>query len=217
MASRIWRFILMLSVMASAMPVVAETATDVSAGEGAVLDPRIERRKVKEANIDAENFEVGAYAGLISLQEFGVSSLVGAQIAYHVSEDAFFEFNVAKAKGSETNFEKLSAGVELLDDSERDFLTWHFNIAYQLLPGEAFLGDGRAFNTGLYFTGGAGSTKFAADNRFTVNVGAGYRVLLNDWLSVRMELRDYIYQIDTFGEDQLTQNLAWTLGMTGFF
>lgn len=217
MASRIWRIVLMASLVTTAMPVMAEEPADLTAGEGAVLDPRIERRRVKEAAIDAENFEVGGFAGLISLQDFGVSSLVGAQFAYHISEDTFFEATVASAKGEETSFEKLSAGVQLLDDDERDFLAWHFNVAYQILPGEAFMGSRRAFNTGLYLSGGAGSTEFAGDNRFTLNLGVGYRVLLTDWLSARMEVRDYIFEIDTFGEDQVTQNLAWTLGVSGFF
>jgi outer membrane beta-barrel protein len=189
----------------------------ISAGEGAVLDPRIERRRVKEAQIDAENFEVGAYVGLISIEDFGVNSLTGVHAAFHISEDIFFEGAIAVAKGGETNFERLNSGVQLLSDDDREFRTWHFDVGYQVLPGESFLGSHRAFNTGLYVIGGAGSTTFGGDDHFTINAGAGYRVLLTDWLSARLEMRDYIYEIDTFGEDQTTQNLAWTLGLSGFF
>ena len=219
MASWIRRIVLIAPLLAAAVPVTvqAEEPADLSAGEGAVLDPRIERRRVKEANIDSENFELGGFAGLISIQDFGVSNLVGVQLAYHISEDTFFEATVASSKGDETSFEKLSAGVNLLTDKEREFLTWHFNVAYQLLPGEAFLGSRRAFNTGVYVTGGAGSTDFAGDSRFTLNLGAGYRVLLTDWLSARMEVRNYMYELDTFGEDQINQNLAWAFGLSGFF
>lgn len=195
----------------------ATAPTGISAGEGAVLDPRIERRRVKEAQIDAENFEVGAYAGVISIEDFGVDTLTGVHAAFHVSEDIFFEGAIAVAEGGETNFERLNSGVRLLSDKDREFRTWHFDVGYQLLPGESFLGNSRAFNTGLYVIGGAGSTTFGGDDHFTINVGTGYRVLLTDWLSMRLEMRDYIYEIDTFGEDQTTHNLAWTLGFSGFF
>lgn len=189
----------------------------ISAGEGAVLDPRIERRRVKESQIDAENFEVGAYTGLISIEDFGVDTLTGVHAAFHVSEDIFFEGAIAISEGGETNFERLNAGVRLLSDKDREFRTWHFDVGYKMLPGESFLGSGRAFNTGLYVIGGAGSTTFGGDDHFTINVGTGYRMLLTDWLSLRLEMRDYLYEIDTFGEDQVTQNLAWTLGFSGFF
>lgn len=201
----------------SGKKIVAMDPAGISAGEGAVLDPRVVRRRVKEAQIDAENFEVGAYLGLISLEDFGVNALTGVHAAFHISEDIFFEGAIAVAKGSETNFERLNSGVQLLSDDDREFRTWHLDVGYQALPGESFLGRGRAFNSGLYIIGGAGSTTFGGDDHFTINVGTGYRLLLTDWLSARLEMRDYIYEIDTFGENQTTQNLAWTLGLSGFF
>lgn len=217
MASWIWRTVLIVPVLFAGEPLLAKAPADISAGEEAVIDPRIERRRVKEAQIDAENFEIGAFAGLISIEDFGVDTLIGARASYHVSEDISFEATIAFAEGGQTNFEKLNAGVSLLQDDDRKLTTWHFDIAYQILPGEAFLGSGRAYNTGLYLAGGAGSTDFGGDNHFTVNVATGYRILLTDWLSMRLEMRDYIYEIDTFGENQITQNLAWTLGVSGFF
>lgn len=216
MASRIWCVVLIWPLCALPLQGVAQTVEGISAGEEAALDPRIERRRVKEAAIDAENFEVGAYAGLISLEDFGVSNLVGARVGYHVSEDVFFEVSVASARAERSSFEELAL-VNLLDEEDRKFLSWHLDVAYQLLPGEAFLGTRRAFNTGLYLVGGAGSTRFGGDDHFTLNVGMGYRVLLSDWLSLRLETRDYIYEIDTFGSDQVGNNLAWTVGIGGFF
>lgn len=218
MASRIWRFILILPVLCAALPSQAEESASpaISAGEGTVLDPRIERRRVKEAQINADNLEFGLWTGMLSIEDFGTSTLAGASAAFHISEDIAFEALVQKARGGETSFEKLGA-VRLLNDKDREWLGWSLNVSYKLLPGEAFLGSHRAFNTGLYFSGGAGSTRFAGDDHFTLNAAAGYQVLLTDWVSLRMEMRDYFYQSDIFGTDEVTQNLAWTLGITGFF
>lgn len=217
MASWIWRVVLISMIAGPVMPAWAAEQTNISAGEEAVIDPRIERRRVKEAQIDAENFELGVLTGLLSIEDFGVNTISGVRGAFHLSEDIFFEATIAASKGGETSFERLNAGVNLQSDEDRDWLAWHFDVGYQLLPGEGFIGDGRAFNTGLYFVAGAGNTEFAGDDHFTINAGTGFRVLLTDWLSMRLEMRDYVYEIDIFGDDQVTQNLAWTLGLSGFF
>lgn len=216
MASRIWCVVLMAgAILVPAMPVHAETTS--VADEGTLLDPRIERRRVHEAMIDSENIEVGAFAGVISLEDFGVNTLAGIRAAFHVSEDVFFEATLASSEAGDTSFERLNPGVRLLDDEQREWLAWHLDVGCQLLPGEAFLGRHRAFNTGLYVLAGAGNVEFGGDDQFSVNMGIGYRVLLTDWLGFRVEMRDYLYEIDTFGEKQVSQNLAWTFGLGGFF
>jgi len=65
--------------------------------------------------------------------------------------------------------------------------------------------------------GGVGSTSFAGDERFTVNVGAGARILLQDGLALRLDVRDRILAVDVFGEDKRTHNFEAALSFTGFF
>ncbi|MGB1220653.1 MAG: outer membrane beta-barrel domain-containing protein [Alcanivoracaceae bacterium] len=217
MANRIQRFILTALVLFTG-PAFAESAVEgVSAGEDPLLDPRIERRKVREAQIDSENLEVGLYTGLMSLQDFGVNSYSGLRFAFHVSEDLFFEAAAGRTKAGDTSFEQLNPGVVLLENDEKVLTTYNFSVGYNVLPGEAFLGSRRAFNNSFYFIGGAGSTEFAGDDHFTLNAGVGYRLLLSDWLSARIEMRDHIFELDLFGEAQTTQNLVWTIGLGGFF
>ena len=90
-------------------------------------------------------------------------------------------------------------------------------FGYNLLPGEAFIGRNKAFNTSLYLYAGAGSTEFAGDSRFTITWGAGYRIVTTDWLAVHMDFRDHIYAIDVTGEDKNVNNFEATLGLTFFF
>ena len=91
------------------------------------------------------------------------------------------------------------------------------NLGYNILPGEGFVGEGRAYNTALYISGGLGATRFAGDDRFSVNFGAGYRFLLNDSIALHLDFRDHLYDIDLFGEEKTVHNLEGTLGVTVFF
>jgi outer membrane beta-barrel protein len=86
-----------------------------------------------------------------------------------------------------------------------------------MLPGEAFLGRGVALSSAFYVLGGIGSTDFAGDKKFTVNFGAGYRVLPSDWLAVHITVQDRVFQSDLLGVSKLTNNIELRVGTTVFF
>lgn len=211
MANRVQCLVLSACMLLPAMPVMAQQ------NDSALIDPRIERRQVREAQIDSENVEVGIYTGLLAVDNFNTAPLAGVRAAWHVSEDIFFELGVAQARVGETSFEKLGGGVKLLSGDERQFRYYNLSVGYNLLPGEAFAGKRRVFTNGLYLVGGAGSTDFAGDSHFTLNAGAGYRLLLTDWLNLRMEMRNHMFELDLFGSDEVTNNLEWSIGLGGFF
>jgi hypothetical protein len=66
-------------------PVAESSASDP------VISPEVERREVKKPKIDTENFQVGGFAGLISVEDFGSNFIYGARAAYHVTESLFIE------------------------------------------------------------------------------------------------------------------------------
>ncbi|MCK0153416.1 outer membrane beta-barrel domain-containing protein [Alcanivorax sp. S6407] len=182
-----------------------------------VLDPQIERRQITEADIDTENFEAGVYVGMISIEDFGTQPVLGLRLNYHLSEDIFFEGVLGRAKADETSFERLNDGVELLTDDERAFTYYQGAVGYNLLPGEAFLNRNRAFNNALYVLGGAGITEFAGDEHFTISLGVGYRLLINDFTTVRVDMKDHLFNLDVLGEDKMTQNMEFSAGVSLFF
>ena len=215
------RLVLILAWMTSGT-VFAEGTDDREsvvreASPESVLDPRIDRRRIREAEIDTENFEAGIYAGLISIEDFGTQPVIGLRFDYHLSEDVFFEAALGRAKGDETSFETLNAGVQLLTDEEREFTYYQASIGYNLLPGEAFLTRNRAFNNSLFLIGGAGMTDFAGDEYFTISAGVGYRLLINDFTAVRVDMKDHIFTHDILGEDKTTHNLEMTAGVSLYF
>ena len=106
------------------------------------------------------------------------------------------EATVGQTDGGLTSFEVLSGGARLITDSERTLTYYNLNVGYNILPGEVFFGEGRAYNTNLYLIAGLGSTTFAGDDRFTVNFGAGYRFLLTDSVALHLDFRDHLFDID---------------------
>lgn len=182
-----------------------------------VIKPDIERRTITEADIDSEDFEVGPFVGVMSIEDFGSNLVYGARAAYHATEDLFIEAAAGATEADKTSYETLSGGAQLLTDSQRDLYYYNLSLGYNFLPGESFIGGRHAFNSALYVIAGAGNTEFADDSHFTVNVGAGYRLLLNDWIALRLDFKDHIFESDLLGSDKYTHNLEGTVGLTMFF
>jgi outer membrane beta-barrel protein len=184
---------------------------------GQVIDPQVERREIKEPAIDREDFEIGGYVGVMGIEDFGSNVSYGVRLAYHITEGFFVEGTVGQSDGGLTSFEVLSGGARLITDDERTMTYYNLNLGYNILPGEVFLGEGRAYNTNLYLIAGLGSTTFAGDDRFTVNVGVGYRFLLTDSVALHLDFRDHLFDIDLLGEEKTAHNLEGSLGVTVFF
>ena len=70
------------------------------------------------------------------------------------------------------------------------------------MPGEVFLGGRRAMPSSVYLSLGAGSTRFAGDDHFTLIAGAGLRLLVTDWLAVHLDVRDHDVRHRPAGREQ---------------
>ncbi len=182
-----------------------------------VIKPGIERRTITEADIDSEDFEVGAFVGVMGIEDFGSNVVYGVRASYHATEDFFFEAAAGATRADETSYETLSGGAQLLTDSQRDLYYYNLSLGYNVLPGESFIGSRHAFNSALYLVAGVGNTEFADDSHFTYSVGAGYRFLLNDWVALHLDFKDHIFESDLLGTDKYTHNLEGTVGLSMFF
>ncbi|TDJ34984.1 MAG: outer membrane beta-barrel domain-containing protein [Gammaproteobacteria bacterium] len=195
----------------------SETPPPAEIPEGQIIEMEVQRREIKEPDIDSEDFEIGAFVGVMSIEDFGSNVVYGVRLAYHVTEGFFVEGSVGQTEGGLTSFEILSGGAPLLSDSERQLTYYNLNVGYNILPGEGFVGEGRAYNTALYVSAGLGSTRFAGDDRFSVNFGAGYRFLLSDSIALHVDFRDHLFDIDLLGEEKTVHNLEGSFGITVFF
>jgi outer membrane beta-barrel protein len=195
----------------------AATTAAAAAVQPTVIEPEVERRKIKVPRIHSQNFEIGPYFGELSIEDFSAAPVTGLRLDYHVTEDFFFEASYGRSKAGKTSYETLAGNVQLLTDSERRYSYYNLSLGYDFLPGEVFLGRGRAYTSGLYLLGGVGSTNFAGDQKFSVNFGAGFQVLPTRWLSLRIEAQDMVFRSDLLGVDRLKNNLTAHVGATVYF
>ncbi|ARU56372.1 glutamate--cysteine ligase [Oleiphilus messinensis] len=182
-----------------------------------VIQPEVVPRPVSESDINADDFELGLTIGLISIEDFETSYLLGGRLAYHISEDVFAELNVGYAEAGTTSYEALSGSAQLVPDGDRDMLLYNLSVGYNLFPGEAYWSDSYTFNTRMYLVAGLGATDFAGDNRLTLNVGWGYQFLLTDRFAIHFMVRDHIFDNDLLGVDKTTHNFEMSTQWSVYF
>lgn len=180
-----------------------------------VIQPEIDRRDIRTPRIDTEDFEFGLYAGLLSIEDFGAEPVYGARLAYHVSEDFFVEGVWGQSSVSDQALCDL--GLCLFPGREQELVYYALSVGYNLFPGEVFLGKRKARTSSLYLLGGVGNTRFVREDHFTFNFGLGIRVLPTDWLALHLTLRDYLFESDILGSQELKNNFEWTFGISVFF
>jgi outer membrane beta-barrel protein len=205
-------------LMANILTVNNVSALELEEGSAnKIFDPQVERREVEREAIDTENWEIGAYYGVISIEDFGSSEIQGARIAYHITEDFFIETSYGKATAGLTSFERLNGNVVLLTDKQRDYAHFNVSLGFNILPGEGFIGEDLAFTSSLYLLTGLGSTKFAGEQRSTIMVGGGYRVLFTDWFAMHLTLKEHMYDIELLGNAKTAVDLEISTGFTIYF
>jgi outer membrane beta-barrel protein len=191
--------------------------SDEAQAQVPVIEPEVERRVIDPAEIDTEDFEIGFYAGQMSVEDFGVNTVAGLRFAYHITEGFFVELGAGQTDTELTSFERLSGAAQLLTDDQREYSYYNVSMGYNIFPGESFIGRNRAINTSFYVVAGVGKTRFAGDDRFTVNIGAGMRFLPTDWMALHVDVRDHILDVDLLGQEKTVNNLEAHVGLTFFF
>ena len=176
----------------------AEDNADVGAdnnkpGAVQVIKPEVEPREITEAKIDTEFFEIGLFAGVLNIDNFGSEAVYGINATFHATEDIFLQGNYGISKAGTTSFEDLSGdNVRLLSDSDRNYTYYDLLAGYNIFPGEVFMTSKLTFNSAFYLVGGVGNTKFGGEDNFTTTLGTGYRIVLRDWLTWHIDFRDHI-------------------------
>lgn len=217
MENRFFSIFLMLLLTSMASSYAQSVEEIDEEAEQGLIQPQIERVKFDESLIDSEDFEISAYIGMLSIEDFGVNTLSGFKIAYHINESYFAQLVAGESQAGKTSFEVLSGGAPLLSDDERKLTFYQINLGYNLFPGEAFLSESVTLNNALYVVLGLGNSEFAGDDRFTINYGFGYRLLFMDAFSVNADLKNHMFDMDVFGDRIKTNNVEYSLALGWYF
>lgn len=181
----------------------------------AVIDPELDRREIVRPAVDTEDWEVGAFTGLLSVEDFGTEPLYGLRVAFHATEDLFLEGRYARSTIRDTSFRRI--GAPLFDTEKEDVTAYDLSVGLMVLPGEVFLGTRWARTSGVYLNFGVGRVEFADRDSISYALGFGLKVLPTDWLSLRLEARDTIFDSDLLGENEWKHNFEINLGFGVFF
>ena len=185
-------------------------------GDDTVL-AQVDRREVLDELLDHENFEFGLQLGFIAIEDFETNVWLSGHFSYHINEYFYAKALYGSAKAGESSFERLANVPPLLTDEQRKLGYYGLNIGYNLMPGEVFLSPELAFNSLFSVEIGGGSTEFAGNNQFTVNLSANYRIFLTDWLTWDISMTDYIFDTSITGERKTTHNLNFATGVAFYF
>jgi outer membrane beta-barrel protein len=205
---------LLMVTMTAVLPAAA-TAQSAESVPEPVIPAQVDRRDVHIPKIKANDVEIGAFVGILSVQDFGAKSSYGLRLGYHVTEDFFIEGAYARSKVSDASYRRL--GIPIFSTEEVPLTYYNLSVGYNLFPGEVFVGSDWAMTSAVYLIGGVGNVNFNKENHTAYNFGIGIRVLPVDWFSVRFEMRDHMFTSDLLGKNELKHNFEMTLGAGAYF
>ncbi len=182
--------------------------------EAPLITPPVEKKEIKEAKIDQEFLEITPFYGFYAIEGFSTSSVYGIRAALYITEAFFLEANYGVTEADTEAF-TLRTGTFAFTDHQVSY--WNVNVSYNLFPGQVFLTSRRTLNSMIYLSGGVGQTEFDTRNRFTFNVGTGYRIFFTDWMNAGFRLTVHSFEVDLAGVKDRLFNLEGIVGIGFFF
>lgn len=209
------KLILILFLIIILQPVCAkDDAPEPESSQEQVIEPDIYRRDINVPRIEAEDFEITAYYGVLDVEDFGTEPSYGLRAAYHITEDFFLEGAIGMSETSDEHLEDLTT-FNILQSEDINY--YSVSIGYNIFPGEIFLGRDFAMTSSFYLMFGVGNVEFNDEDEFAYNIGFGMKVLPKDWLSLRVDVRDIVYETDLLGDNEFTNNFEITGNIGVFF
>lgn len=165
-----------------------------------------ESAKTDISDINNEVFELGIFAGIINIEDFGSEFVPGISATFRASEDFFIQYNYLQADVSPSSYEKNQG--KLFDGDDRTFTHYDLLIGYNLFQGEFFPSPPRANLSTLYVVAGVGDTEFGGESSLTYTLGIGYQVALTRRIGLHFDFRDYIYRSTLVSDEKRTVGAA---------
>lgn len=198
---------------------LALTATTSAQGDDEktpvkIIEPNKSAPQLHAAAIDTEKFELGAYTGLISIEDFNTNVVTGVAFSYHLSNRFIAQAHYGKTEVDQAAFEKIANGKFL---SDYDFTYVDLALGYKLLDGRSFMGKRHKYNSALYLLGGASEVSFADNSEIGLVLGSSYRSVITDWLTLNFDIRNTTVDMELIGVSRKTNNTELNVGLNALF
>ena len=188
-----------------------ETPPPSSEPPGQVIDPEVERREIKEPAIDKEDFEVGAFAGVMSIEDF-----TNAKWELGILAGDFGGANIVSLYGGYSLNPYVSVevwGSQILGNFSNGWMG-SVNVVHEAFP---------EWRVSPFFTLGAGvihtepkSTIVQGEDRTDQigHVGAGFRIYATRRFVLRAEYKSYVVFTSRDDNEEVEE---WKVGFAFFF
>ncbi len=181
-----------------------------------VVKPPERTERARRAAIDSEHFELGAYFGALSVEDFSTELSGGITLNYHISSRFMVQGHYAQADIERATFEEVSGG-NFLSEADRTFEHLSVLAGYRLAEGRSFFGGDRKFNSYLYALAGPSQVSFAGEDNTGLILGLSYKTVLTDWATLNLDVRDIVVNRSFLGDDKTTHNTELALGFNLLF
>lgn len=176
-----------------------------------------ERKGIHKRNFaKTHRHEVGLFGGLYASELMGHAPWAGANYSFHLNEDFALEVTIAYAlfRSPLKKTVEQYTGLKIIED--HDAFVYAGNLVWHPIHGKFMLFGSAIPHFDFYIATGVGITDGQDANSLTYNVGFGIKIYTTSWLSIRLDIRDYILSQEVLSSTLLTNNLTLSLGV-GFW
>jgi outer membrane beta-barrel protein len=204
----------------------AEKAPDQPAGQPSCLDETIadelgqgyRRKGVQKRDFLKKNkFELAAIGGFYASDVLSSTYTYGGALAFYPSEDFGLEVLVTR---SPVEF-RLEAPFNQFDQEKHFTPQTSLQIVGSLLwsPMHAKFKftDQTIIHGDLFFVAGAGRNDADSVQGLTWEAGAGLKLYVAKYLSLRLDVRDFILAQEVLGRGRVANNITTLLGVSVWF
>jgi outer membrane beta-barrel protein len=206
-----------LGAVAGLRPAAAAAADDESGCIDeelkADLDAKRKRRSVKERLVQKTNrHELIVRGGHYVSDLFDATWVAGGAYAYHLTEDFAVEASGAYTRLTSAGGPELERAFSLLESRPRRQLLFATNLVFSPLHAKLQSGSSIA-HFDVSATLGAGVVDSALASGVAGNAGLGFAFFLGRAVTLRLDVRDYVFRQQLLGRKVVVNDLAATLGV----
>jgi len=177
------------------------------------LDAKRRRRSVKERLVQKTNrHEIVVRGGHYVSDMFDATWVAGGAYAYHLTEDFAVEASGAYTRLTSAGGPELERTFSLLEGKERRQLLFSTNLVFSPLHAKLQAGSSIA-HFDVSATLGAGVVDSALANGIAGNAGIGFAFFVGHAVTLRFDVRDYVFRQQLLARKVVVNDLAVTLGV----
>lgn len=187
-----------------------------NSGSVRIIEPKKDVPVAKSAAIDDEQFELGLFAGFLSIEEFNTNPVWGASLTYHIAPRFIAQINYGFSEIDRSNTE-ADAGEGINFVSTRDVEYYNILAGYRLLRGRSFIGKQQKYNSDLYLLLGVGSLELSDNSNSSIVFGTSYRTVLTDELTFNIDFRGHLADLEFANTETSSFNTELSFGLNFLF